>query len=85
MLHTMYSFCMQVGLKQNQDGNSGTGTDMLTGTDLSPVTGASISDSADNSADNSAEVTDTISDTGTFKDVVKGGTPLRAPSSGTNP
>lgn len=43
---------------QNQDGNSGTGDDMLTDTDLAPVTGTGISDSVDNSADNTAEVKD---------------------------
>ena len=35
---------------QNQDGNSGTGSTMLEGTDLAPVTGAQISDSAENKA-----------------------------------
>ena len=55
---------------------------MLEGTDLAPVTGAQISDSAENSADNSEEVADSISDTGTFKDVIKGGSALNAP---TNP
>ena len=68
---------------QNQDGNSGTKSDMLKSTDLAPVTGATISDSDVNSADNEAEVTDAISDSGTFKDIIKGGTALKVPA--TNP
>lgn len=67
---------------QNQDGNSGTGGDMLDSTDLAPVTGTAISDSTDNSADNVDEVEDTISESGTFKDIISGGTALRAPASG---
>ena len=63
---------------QNQDGNSGTGSDMLDSTDLAPVTGTAISDSADNSADNTDEVADTISESGTFKDIISGGTALKA-------
>lgn len=61
---------------QNQDGTKGTGSDMLESTDLAPVTGQTISDSTDNNVDNSAEVTDTISDSGTFKEIIKGGSKL---------
>ena len=67
---------------QNQDGNSGTGSDMLDSTDLAPVTGTAISDSADNSADNTDEVADTISESGTFKDIISGGKALKASASG---
>jgi hypothetical protein len=61
---------------QNQDGNSGSGSSMLEGTDLAPVTGTMISDSVENSADNVEEVSDTIDDSGTFKDIVKDGSRL---------
>ena len=66
---------------QNQDGNSGTQKAMLKSTDLSPVTGESIADSATDNTDNTAEVADIINTSGTFKDVIKGATKLSAPTS----
>ena len=62
---------------QNQDGYSGTGSSMLTQTDLAPVTGAGITDSADNSADNTEEVADITNENGTFKDVIKEATVIQ--------
>lgn len=69
---------------QNQDGNSGTGTDMLTQTDLAPVSGAGITDSADNSADNSEEVADIKNNDSKWGKLINGVSALTATGS-TNP
>ena len=67
---------------QNQDGNSGTKSDMLKSTDLAPVTGDGISDSADNSADNSQEVKDVKETTKTWGNLISGVSVIEAKSSG---
>lgn len=69
---------------QNQDGNSGTKNGMLVSTDLSPVTGTAIADSATGNTNNTAEVADVINATGTFKDVIKGATKLPATTTTTS-
>lgn len=67
---------------QNQDGNSGTGNDMLTSTDLAPITGTAITDSADNSADNSEEVADVKDNTKTWGNLIKGVSAIQSTASG---
>lgn len=60
---------------QNTDGNTGTGSDMLTKTDLNP--NGSISDSVDGNADNSTEVTDVLATTpGTWSGIVSSASKL---------
>lgn len=69
---------------QNQDGNSGTGNEMLKQTDLAPVSGTGITDSVDNSADNAEEVKD-IQDNTKWQGLINGASPIQASSGGTNP